>query len=55
MKTYRVKVAIRILEIYHVEAEDEEEAAESWADGDLVHTNDEALDSTVLTIKEVQL
>jgi hypothetical protein len=54
MKTYRVSVAIRIREIYVVEAEDEEAAAESWADGDLIHTDDEALDSTVLTIKEVR-
>lgn len=53
MTTYHVKVAVQILEIYEVEAEDEETASESWSDGKLIHTNDEALDSTVLSVKEV--
>jgi hypothetical protein len=52
MKTYHVKVAIRILEIYKVEAEDEESARDMWCDGDLIHTSDEALDSEVLSVKE---
>jgi len=52
MKKYHVKVAVRILEIYEVEAEDREAASETWMEGDLVHTNDEALDSEVLSVKE---
>lgn len=54
MKTYEVSVAVRILEIYRVEADDEEAAAELWCDGELIHTNDEALDSDLLAVKEVQ-
>jgi hypothetical protein len=53
MKTYRVKVAVRILEIYEIEADDPEAAA-CCADGDLIHTNDEALDSEVLSMKEAR-
>ena len=52
MKKYHVSVAVQILEIYEVEAEDPESASESWAEGDLIHTNDEALDSIVLSVKE---
>ena len=52
MRTYYVRVAVRIREIYKVEAEDPEAAAERWAEGDLIHTDDEALDSEVLSIKE---
>jgi hypothetical protein len=54
MKKYHVKVAVQILEIYEVEAEDAEAASEVWSDGDLIYTNDEALDSAVLSVKEVQ-
>ena len=54
MKTYHVKVAVQILEIYEIEAEHELAAADDWASGELIHTNDEALDSTVLSVKEVQ-
>jgi hypothetical protein len=52
MKTYYVKVAVRILEIYKVRAEDEELARDLWCDGALIDTNDEALDSEVLSVKE---
>jgi hypothetical protein len=54
MKIYHVNVAVRILEIYEIEAEGAEAAAESWADGDLIHTNDEALESEVLSVKAIQ-
>ena len=54
MKKYRVNVAVRILEIYEVEAEDAETAAAVWDDGKLIHTNDETLDSEVLSVKEIQ-
>ena len=54
MKTYHVKVAVvRILEIYAIKAEDTETASESWAEGDLIHTNDEVLDRIVLSVREV--
>ncbi len=54
MKTYHVKVAIvRTLEIYAIQAEDAETATESWAEGDLIHTNDEVMDRIVLSVKEV--
>lgn len=52
MKTYHVNVAVQILEIYEVEAEDAHTAAEWWAEGTLILTNDEALDSIVLSVKE---
>jgi hypothetical protein len=52
MKTYYVNVAVRILEIYKVRAEDPESARDLWSDGVLIHTNDEALDSEVLSVKE---
>ena len=54
MKKYHVKVAVQILEIYEVEAEDPEIAADDWSFGDLIHTNDEALESIVLSVEEVQ-
>jgi hypothetical protein len=52
MKKYHVKVAVQILEIYEVEAEDAEMAADDWSFGALIHTDDEALDSTVLSVEE---
>lgn len=52
MKTYHVTVAVQILEIYEIEADDAETASDSWSDGNLIHTNDEALDSVVLSVKE---
>ena len=52
MKTYHVKVAVRILEIYKIRAEDKESAQDLWSDGELIHTNDEALDAEVLSVKE---
>jgi hypothetical protein len=53
MKTYRVKVAVRVLEIYEVRAEDEADASDNWSDGDLIHTSDEALETEVLSVEEV--
>jgi hypothetical protein len=53
MKTYRVKVAIRILEIYEVEAENPDDAAANWEDGKLIHTSDEALETEILSTIEV--
>ena len=54
MKKYHVKVAVRILEIYEVEAEDPAAAADYWPDGKLIHTSDEALDSEFLSVEEFQ-
>jgi hypothetical protein len=53
MKKYRVKVAVRILEVYEVDAENPETASEDWFGGNLIHTSDEALDSEILSVKEV--
>lgn len=50
MPRYTVKVAVRILEFYEVNAASEQEASENWADGNLRHTSDEALDSQVLGV-----
>ena len=52
MNTYHVKIALRILEIYKVQAKDKESAADIWSDGDLIHTDDEALDTEVLSVRE---
>ncbi len=52
MKTYHVKVAVRALEIYEVEAASEEDACDSWSDGELIET-EEALDTEVLSAEEV--
>ena len=53
MKSFHVSVAIRVLEIYRVDAESQEEAADNWCWGELVHTSDEALDSEFLGVEEV--
>jgi hypothetical protein len=52
MKKYHVSIAVQILEIYEVEAEDAETASDDWSFGKLIHCDDEALDSTVLSVKE---
>jgi hypothetical protein len=52
MKKYHVTVAVQILEIYEIEAEDAETASDDWSFGDLIHSDDEALESTVLSVKE---
>ena len=53
MKKYHVKVAVRILEIYEVEADDSETAAEDWGCGKLIDADDEALETEILSVKEV--
>jgi hypothetical protein len=52
MKKYHVKVAVQILEIYEIEAEDAEIAAQDWGCGRLIDADDEALESTVLSVEE---
>jgi hypothetical protein len=52
MKTFHVKVAVRILEFYEVEADDPAEAEAIWSDGELIHTSDEALDTEILSVEE---
>lgn len=52
MRKYHVTVAVQILEIYEIEAEDPETASDDWSFGKLIHSDDEALDSTVLSVKE---
>jgi hypothetical protein len=54
MKKYRVKVAVQVLEIYEIEAEDAEMAADDWSFGAFIYSDDEALESTVLSVEEVQ-
>jgi hypothetical protein len=54
MKKYHVKVAVQTLEIYEVETEDAEAAADDWSFGTLIDADDEALESTVLSVEEVQ-
>lgn len=53
MKKFHVKVAVRVLEIYEIEAENQADASELWSDGVLIHTNDEALEAEVLSVGEV--
>ena len=52
MKKYHVTVAVQILEIYEIDAENAENAADDWSFGKLIHSDDEALESTVLSVKE---
>jgi hypothetical protein len=52
MKKYHVKVAVQILEIYEIEAEDAETAKEDRGCGKLIDADDEALESIVLSVKE---
>jgi hypothetical protein len=54
MKKYHVKVAVQILEIYEVEAEDTETALICWDEGQLIHTCDEAIECEPLSAEEVQ-
>jgi len=53
MKTYHVKVAVKVLEIWKVEAENADDAKENWTDGELIHTCDEAMDTEILSAREV--
>lgn len=53
MKKYRVKIAVKTLEIYEVEAESPEDAAECWHDGTWMNSNDEALESEVIGVVEI--
>jgi hypothetical protein len=53
MKKFHVKIAVRVLEIYEIEAENKADASEHWSDGSLIHTDDEALEAEVLSVEEV--
>jgi hypothetical protein len=54
MKTYRVKVIIRILEFYEVEADSPEEAEEDYTFGRFLGSDEEALDNEVVGVEEVR-
>jgi hypothetical protein len=54
MKKYHVQVAVQVLEIYEVEAEDAETALICWDEGKLIHTCDEAIEFGPLSAEEVQ-
>lgn len=53
MKTFHVKVAVRILDIYKIEPDGVDAARDGWSDGDLIHTVDEAFETEVLSVEEV--
>ncbi len=53
MKTFHVRVAFDIFDIYRVEAEDAQIACRDWRKGELIYTKDEDLSATVLSVKEV--
>lgn len=53
MKRYRVKVVVKVLETYHVEANSLEEAADDWSFGEFYDADDEALESEVLSVEEL--
>jgi hypothetical protein len=52
MKKYHVKVAVQTLEIYEIEAEDAETAEQDWGCGKLIDSDEEALESIVLSVEE---
>lgn len=54
MKTFHVKVAVQVLEIYQVQAEDAQTAAEDWGSGKLIDADDETLESTILAVEEFE-
>ena len=54
MKQFRVTVMVKTIEVYQVEAENEDEAEENWADGTFIGSDDGTLDNEILTIKEVK-
>lgn len=55
MKRYHVTVIVKTLEVYRVEAENEDDAEENWAeDGALIDTDDGALECEILSVKEVK-
>jgi hypothetical protein len=54
MKRYRVTVVIRTLEIYEVEADSPEDAEDYWSDGDLIHADDESLETEVWSVRKVR-
>jgi hypothetical protein len=53
MKRYRVKVAVKTLELYEVEADTPEDAADGWGLGRLLDADDEALESEVLSVEQL--
>ena len=56
MNTYRVHVKSRLDEVFEVNAESEDEAAEVWFDGHVVHhgADDPEVTSVVLVDRVVQ-
>jgi hypothetical protein len=54
MPKSKVEVAARTLEVYEVEADNEDEARENWSDGELLSHDDEALDIEVLSVKPMK-
>jgi hypothetical protein len=52
MKKYRVQVIAKTLETYEIEAANEAEAEELWAEGKLVATNDN-LETEIMEVVSV--
>lgn len=53
MKKFQVKIIVKTLEIYEVEAEDAEQAEANWAEGRLVRADDEVFDVDVDSVTEI--
>ena len=54
MKRYHVTVIDKTLEVYRVDAANEAEAEENWADGTFIDSDDGALENEILTIEEIK-
>lgn len=54
MSRFHVTVAARMLETYEVEATDPVEASDRWFEGRFLFCDDEALETEVLSVKEVR-
>ena len=52
-KTFRIKVIVRMIEIYEIEADDQEQAEDQWADGRLIATDDD-VENEILEVVAVE-
>jgi hypothetical protein len=54
MKRFHVTVVVKTLEVYQVDAQNEDDAEENWADGTLIDTDDGVLENEILSVEEVK-
>lgn len=55
MKRFHVTVVVKTIEVYRVDAENEDEAEENWPDeGTLIHSSYGALENEILTVRRVR-